>query len=195
MGSTTTIIATAAVAISRALESYGCDTRAVFVAAGLDPDKMHEPSARYPILPMRRVWQMAADASGDPCFGLTVAEFATPTSFHALGFSWLASHTLHEALTRLVRYHHIMSTGSSVALDRLEEEYRLMYAGKVLGSRFQAHARANVLELQHRRVRVHGARRGHHHDIARKFLEVIAKMHRALERDDVLLRRLHPEVS
>lgn len=127
MGSTTTIIATAAVAISRALEEYGCDARAIFLEAGLDPEKMHEPNARYPILPMRRVWQMAADASGDPCFGLVVAEFAAPTSFHALGFSWLASHTLHEALTRLVRYHHIMSTGSSVELDQLDEEYRLIF--------------------------------------------------------------------
>ena len=127
MGSTTTIIATAAVAISRALEQYGGDAPAIFRAAGLDPDKMYEPNARYPIIPMRRVWQAAAHASGDPCFGLTVAEFATPTSFHALGFSWLASHTLHEAMTRLVRYHHIMSTGSSVALERHVDEYGLVF--------------------------------------------------------------------
>ncbi len=50
-------------------------------------------------------WVLAVARTGDPCFGLFVAGFVSPMTFHALGFSIAASSTLAEALARAVRYH------------------------------------------------------------------------------------------
>jgi len=97
--------------IAETLETqYGQNAAEVFRSVGLDPDQLSVAGARYPWKKMPLVWEAAAEATGDPCFGLRVGKSIRPTSFHALGYSWLASRTLMESLERLSRYHHIIST-------------------------------------------------------------------------------------
>ncbi len=110
-----------ALVIWRALESYGCDSRGVFERAGLDARKLRDPNARYPFTAMTQLWGLAVDATGDPCFGLTAARFWHPTSMHALGYSWMASATLRDALERSVRYIRIVSTVAKVSLEESTE--------------------------------------------------------------------------
>jgi AraC-like DNA-binding protein len=50
------------------------------------------------------------EVTEDPCFGLYAGRNIRPTSFHALGFSWLVSHTLLGSLERLCRYYRVIST-------------------------------------------------------------------------------------
>ncbi len=45
---------------------------------------------------------------GDPCWGLRGVKFWHPSHFNALGYAWLASGRLREALTRATRYAHII---------------------------------------------------------------------------------------
>jgi AraC-like DNA-binding protein len=59
---------------------------------------------------MTRLWDSAVEASGDPCFGVSAGQHVHPTTFHALGYAWLASHTLREALDRFVRFTRLVST-------------------------------------------------------------------------------------
>ena len=99
----------------RALESYGCDSGELFRKAGLDPAKLRQSGARYPIAAANRLWKLARESSADPCLGLKAAAFWHPTALHALGYAWLASDSLIEALTRLVRYYRIVTD-----TDRLE---------------------------------------------------------------------------
>jgi AraC-like DNA-binding protein len=40
----------------------------------------------------------------DPCIGLRAARYFNPASLQALGFAWLASDSLYDALSRMVRY-------------------------------------------------------------------------------------------
>jgi AraC-like DNA-binding protein len=75
-----------------------------FRQAGLDPARLQDPNARYPFANIQRLWRLATEASGDPCFGLRVAGLCHPTTFHALGYAWMASSTLREAMQRLIRY-------------------------------------------------------------------------------------------
>jgi AraC-like DNA-binding protein len=100
-----------ALLVAKALEARGHDPRAVFASVGLDAAKLRDPNARYPVSGMRRLWDACESLIDDPCLGLRVIEHWHPTTFHALGYAWLASETLHEAFDRLARYLHIVSTG------------------------------------------------------------------------------------
>src|SRR5262245_36236658 len=104
--------------IIRALNAQGVDGRAIARRAGIEPLSLEEPDARVPRAALTRLWGLAVDATGDPCFGLTVARFPVQTTFHALGYAVPASATFKEPLERIIRYRRL--TGDVVQL-RLEE--------------------------------------------------------------------------
>ena len=108
-----------------ALETYAIDSAAVFDEVGLDPALLSDPRARYPVAAMQRLWQVAVESSGDPCFGLTAAAQWHPTSWHGLGYAWLASSTLEEAMRRLVRYSGIVSSAVVFRLEESSADLRL----------------------------------------------------------------------
>ncbi len=105
--------------IIRALDARGIDGRRVAQEAGIDPGTAQAPTARVPRAALTRLWQLAVEASGDPCFGLEATRFATQTTFHALGYAVLASATLREAFERIIRYRRLI--GDVVEL-RLEDD-------------------------------------------------------------------------
>ena len=105
-----------ALLIFRALAARGADADGLFRRAGMDPDGMRDPNSRYPVAGIQRLWALSVTAAGDPCFGLEVARLWHPTTFHALGYSALASETLRDALLRIVRYSRVVSTGASLEL-------------------------------------------------------------------------------
>ena len=108
------------------LQANGVDADAVFREAGLDPGALNDSGARYPLESMGRLWQLAELRSSDPCFGLTAAEQWYPTTWHGLGYAWLASATLEEALRRLVRYSAVISTAAEFRLADLGDRFRLV---------------------------------------------------------------------
>lgn len=121
-----TNIASSALSIWRALESYGLDPDAVFRQAGLDPRKLYDPNARYRDKNIYRLWQLALQKTRDPCLGFRVASFWHPSAAHALGYAWLASATLKDALERTVRYFRMMTDKERLYLEESPEEYRLI---------------------------------------------------------------------
>jgi AraC-like DNA-binding protein len=111
-------------------EQYGIEPGPLFASVGLDARRLHVAGARYPAARLVQLWHAAVAASSDPCFGLAVGARVRITTFHAIGYSWLASRNLEEALQRLQRYYRLLST-SPVAL-RLEplgpEQLRFVYS-------------------------------------------------------------------
>jgi len=91
-------------------ENYGIEPEPLFRKVGLDPALMDNASARYPRSKLMDLWDAAVEATGDPCIGLAVGFSLRPTSYHALGYSWMASQTLREALERLSRYYRVIVT-------------------------------------------------------------------------------------
>ncbi|GMQ90695.1 MAG: AraC family transcriptional regulator [Gammaproteobacteria bacterium] len=65
-------------------------------------------------------------ATKDPGIGLVAARFLHPTTLHALGYAWLASDCLREALERGVRYHRIVSSGIEAHLEQSAQDYRFV---------------------------------------------------------------------
>lgn len=110
-----TTIAGPARLIGETLRShYAEDPLPVYKAAGIDPARLDVSGARYPYAAMQRLWKASVDVTKDPCFGLTVGANIRPTTFHALGFSWVASRTLLESLQRFVRYSKLLTTAPAI---------------------------------------------------------------------------------
>ncbi len=107
------------------LTAYGVDADAVFREAGLNPDALKDPNARYPVTSMIGLWRLASTRTQDPCFGLTAASFWHPTTWHALGYSWLASTTLEEAMGRLTRYSGMITDAALISLEERARHFRL----------------------------------------------------------------------
>jgi AraC-like DNA-binding protein len=110
--------------IKLALDAQGLDGMALLQQAGMDADVLADPNGRVPLAATTRLWEIAIDATADPAFGLTVSNFVQQTTFHALGYSLIASKSLKDVFERLVRYFHIVSNAADVKFERLENCYR-----------------------------------------------------------------------
>jgi AraC-like DNA-binding protein len=106
-----TTIAAAARLIGETLQNhYSQDPLPVFKQANIDPERLSVSGARYPYSSMQQLWAASVEITGDPCFGIIVGRNIRPTTFHALGFSWISSRTLLESLQRLCRYSKLLTT-------------------------------------------------------------------------------------
>ncbi len=110
-------IGTVAGLIARTLQTCGHDPEPLFTEIGIDINELARPGARFPVTRMQRLWQLAVDETGDACFGLAAAAQFQPAVLHGLGLAWLASDTLRDALTRLVRYSRLISTAADIRLQ------------------------------------------------------------------------------
>ena len=115
--SQTTTLASSVLLLVRAIDSYGVDSSDLFSQVGLDYSKLKDPLGRYPFEAVNNLWALASEVIDDPCFGLKVATFWHPTSYSALGYSWLASNSLEDAFMRSSRYARIVNTS---AIDIME---------------------------------------------------------------------------
>lgn len=113
--------------LARGIETYGIDSHAVFERAGIDLSDSRNPESRLPSVAMQKVWHMATKLSGDDCFGISIAQNVQPTALHGLGFAWMASDTLADALDRLARYYRVLVTAGEVILDHQSAESCLWY--------------------------------------------------------------------
>lgn len=107
------------------LKSKGYDPRPVFLKSELDPAKLGDGQARYDAHKMRILWEEAVKLTDDENIGVEVGKSWCPTTFHALGFAWLASDSLYEGLQRLVRYSHLVNNSLITRVERFGTNYRL----------------------------------------------------------------------
>lgn len=139
-----TTLTSVALLIWKALQAQGLDSHSIFKQANLDPAKLGDGNARYSLVDMRKLWEISTKETNDPCFGIEVGKSWAPTTFHALGFAWLASHTLKDALMRLTRYARIVNNSLSARLEEhgtqlhlymesSEDEQQIHYAARDAG--------------------------------------------------------------
>jgi len=122
-----TAIATSVRILWRMLEHRDIDPTPLFKEVGLDPEKLNNSRTRYPADLMRLAWTRAAELTGDPGFGLTIAGVWQPTDFHALGYAFMASITLRKALDRLVRYNAVVDNLVSFSVVERGDQVILSY--------------------------------------------------------------------
>jgi AraC-like DNA-binding protein len=112
--------------IAQTLHSYDCNPAPLLQAAGIELGKISGDGTRYPAERMQQLWRLAIEASGDPCFGFVAGEQIQPAALHGLGFSWLASDTLRDALERLVRFSRLISTAANIQLEDSPDSTNLL---------------------------------------------------------------------
>ena len=122
-------IGSAAHLIHQALRSYDIDPQPLFATAGIDPQHYADPNARILTTRLQKLWQLSVDKTGDESFGLVVAERMQPAALHGLGFAWLASDTLRDALTRLARFSRLINTLVDIRLEDKPGGTELCYHG------------------------------------------------------------------
>ena len=115
-------------AFADALEGYGLDPEAIFEQAGAEPARRFQAGARYSLAQIAAIWRHSLQVTGDPALGLSVAKQANPRYLHALGLAWMASADVLDALQRLVRYHHVVTTIVTMSLKESTEEGCLVFA-------------------------------------------------------------------
>lgn len=93
----------------KVIAEYGHDPEPIFTRQGIDFEMLLTPGMRVSQGKKEGLWLTAAKIIGDPCFGLHAAKFWHPSHFNALGYAWLASSTLREAMKRADRYFRILS--------------------------------------------------------------------------------------
>lgn len=93
----------------RVIESYGLDPEALFRSEGLELELPIEPGTRLPYAKLDALRARAAQASGDPAFGLRVAECVHPSYLGALGYAVLASKTLRDGFERIHRFVRVLN--------------------------------------------------------------------------------------
>ena len=109
----------------RVLDNRGLDGRDIVRRAGFDPGLLDQPGARYPEKSYPGLWKLAVEETGDPCIGLALIQHLHASHLHALGYAWLASGTLKDALERLCRYSHVLTERDEIVLTEEREGYRL----------------------------------------------------------------------
>jgi len=117
-----TTIAGYALAIAKALDHYGVDSRRVLHAAGIPAALSNDPMVRLPVSTMTRLFRMCVEVTNDPYFGLTAGRFIHISNLHAVGHALAASATLLDFCRRLERYFRVASQTSVPTLTIGHEE-------------------------------------------------------------------------
>ena len=112
-----------ALLVWNALQEAGKDARSIFTEVDLDPSSLGDGNARYKIDKMYQLWQAAVSQTCNPCFGVDAGKHWSPTTFHALGFAWLASGSLQDAFERMARYSRLVNDSMSASLKRSGTNY------------------------------------------------------------------------
>lgn len=107
-------------AIKAAVDAEGVDSEALFAEAGLDLADLNDPNARYPLAGTAKLWRLAIAATGNENLGLSVARQTNQTTFHALGYSVLASTSLRECFETVVRYFRIVTDAGDARFEQLD---------------------------------------------------------------------------
>jgi AraC-like DNA-binding protein len=109
--------------IADLLAAEHMDVGALLAAAGIDPSSLQEPGGRLETEKISRLWELAAERSGDPAIALAQHYVAKPASFDVVGYTMMSSANLRDAIERLVRYLRVLSDALIMILS--EERGRL----------------------------------------------------------------------
>ena len=126
--------------VVQTLRSQGHDPAPLLDNAGIRMADCSDPNLRIPTAKLQRLWRQAVELTGDPAFGLQVARRFQPVALCGLGFAWLASDTLHDALARLVKYSHLINVLPDFRLEDSDDRVDLVIQIPVPGPRIEAAA-------------------------------------------------------
>lgn len=125
MGRETALAALGRTAVDAA-ESKGVDADLLLERVRLTRAELDEFDGRIGVDSLLALWEAAAEASGDPCFGLHAGEhFVEAKTIHVVGYSARNSPTLGECYARTIKFARLTNEGSLLELERRASEAHL----------------------------------------------------------------------
>jgi AraC-like DNA-binding protein len=118
-------------ALRKQLDALGLDSNSLCQTAGIDPQQLDDPDARFAASATALLWQLAVQGSCEPALGLRVSRFVSPTTFHALGYTLVASGSLREVFERIVRYHPTAEDSLTLDFRPVGERYEFRFSAPV----------------------------------------------------------------
>ncbi|HSV70724.1 MAG TPA: AraC family transcriptional regulator [Methylibium sp.] len=115
-------------AIARTLDAEGVPHEPIFQQVGMDPARLTDGGNRYSQASVSSLWRAAIHETGDPYFGLKLATYIRPSTFHVVGYAMSCSATLGDALQRFSRYARLISNSATVTLTQDERHWRLDFS-------------------------------------------------------------------
>ncbi|NUU37816.1 AraC family transcriptional regulator [Pseudomonas sp. C2B4] len=126
-----TTIGSYTVAIARALEASGVDSKRILASVGIPQGLSADPMIRLPATTMTRLFQACVDVTNNPYFGLIVSRHLHLTHLHALGYALAASGTLMDFCRRLERYFRLASQVATISVSESTDEVSLRFEHRV----------------------------------------------------------------
>jgi AraC-like DNA-binding protein len=91
-------------------DHYGQEPAPLLRAAGIPVERAQISGSRIQRDAVMRLWELAAEATGDQSIGLVIGSQMRPTSFYALSMAFLTCETLRDSLELICRYYRVIVT-------------------------------------------------------------------------------------
>lgn len=99
---------------------------------GIPRTALTDPDSEISLAKHCKLMELAAERSGDDCFGLHMGSRVHPHDMGALGYAIMNSPTLHEALQNFARYLHVYARGCDMALETENRIARFTYSYSIV---------------------------------------------------------------
>lgn len=113
--------------IAEMLAAEGLDLRGLLAAAEIDPAAIDAPAMRLPTEKISRLWELAAERSGNPAIGLAQHRIPKPAAFDVVGYTMMSCANLVDGFERLVRYMLILSDALTMILEAEDGTFRVTF--------------------------------------------------------------------
>ena len=113
--------------------SRGVDAARLMADGGFDPAWLGDAEARMPLAVEERLWELAAERTGDPLFGLHAAQAIRPGAFDVLDYAVRTAPDIRTALQRLARYNRLVHDIASFELVAQGDAVRIEHRFDAIG--------------------------------------------------------------
>lgn len=113
----------------------GVHAQQLMAEADFDPAWLADAEARMPLAVEERLWNLAADLTGDPLFGLHAAAAIRPGAFDVLDYAVRTAPDLRAALQRLARYNRLVHDLASFEMIPAGDAVRIEHRFEGHGAR------------------------------------------------------------
>lgn len=120
--------------------AMGVDAGKLMTDGGFEANWLGDPEARMSLAMEVRLWNLAAERTGDPLFGLHAAAAIRPGIFDVLDYAVRTAPDLHTALERLARYNRLVHDVASFEIVPAGDEVRIVHRFKGEGIQPCRHA-------------------------------------------------------
>ena len=109
------------------LTEHNIDPAALLAECGIAEEDLEKPHGEVPLKKYLQFFTAAAKAANDPLLALRLARTASPETLGALGFLFLSSRTLFEAMTNFCHYMNLLQDTTHVQLARDGQDLSFTY--------------------------------------------------------------------